>query len=121
MVDFLFNKRQNDIDIFTYFAKISSIFNKKRHIYSVVLPDFSILILYGVFMSDGEPLSNSELEQILREIVAGPKKVSGDAGSVEQHSIGDLIEADKYLSSKEAAKSRGFGIKLTRIEPDGTA
>jgi hypothetical protein len=60
------------------------------------------------------------IEKVLLETVSGPKKVSGDAGSVEQHSISDLIEADKYLSSKEAAKGRGIGIKLSKIEPDGT-
>ena len=71
-------------------------------------------------MTEEKSISSSELEQVLRENAAGPKKVSGDAGSVERHSIADLIEADKYLASKEAAKSHGLGIKLSRIEPDGT-
>ncbi len=60
------------------------------------------------------------IEKVLLETASGPKKVSGDAGSVEQHAISDLIAADKYLSSKEAAKGRGIGIKLSKIEPDGT-
>lgn len=62
----------------------------------------------------------SELEKTILETASGPKKVSGDAGSVEQHSISDLIKADKYLASKEAAKGHGLGIKLSKIEPDGT-
>lgn len=63
---------------------------------------------------------NQDLADAIRESAAGPKKVAGDAGAVEQHSISELIEADKYLASKEAAKSRGLGIKLTKIVPDGT-
>lgn len=71
-------------------------------------------------MSDSENNKKPDLAEVLLETASGPKKVSGDAGSVEQHSISDLIEADKYLSSKEAAKGRGIGIKLSKIEPDGT-
>ncbi len=65
-------------------------------------------------------LPSPDLTEVLLETASGPKKVSGDAGSVEQHAISDLIAADKYLASKEAAKGRGLGIKLARIEPDGT-
>ncbi|MDD3586667.1 MAG: hypothetical protein PHQ75_05750 [Thermoguttaceae bacterium] len=62
----------------------------------------------------------SDLEQVILETASGPKKVSSDAGSVEQHSLSDLIKAEKYLASKEAAKGNGIGIKLSKIEPDGT-
>ena len=71
-------------------------------------------------MADNDSSEKKGLEEVLLENAAGPKKVSGDAGSVEQHSISDLIKADKYLASKGAAKSHGIGIKLTKIEPDGT-
>ena len=64
--------------------------------------------------------NNEGISKAILETASGPKKVSGDAGSVEQHSISDLIEADKYLASKEAAKGKGLGIKLSKIEPDGT-
>lgn len=74
----------------------------------------------GKIMSDDNTSEGVDLEQTIRESASGPKKVAGDAGSVEQHSISELIEADKYLASKEVAKSRGLGIKLTKIVPDGT-
>ena len=45
----------------------------------------------------------SEIENAITENATGPKKVSGDAGSVEQHSLKDQIAADKYLASKKAA------------------
>lgn len=50
---------------------------------------------------------DTDTEKVLRETASGPKKVSGDAGSVEQHSISDLIAVDKYLSSKENARKGG--------------
>lgn len=64
---------------------------------------------------DKENISN-----VILETASGPKKVASDAGSVEQHSLSDLIKADKYLASKDAAKGNGLGIKLSKIEPDGT-
>ena len=39
----------------------------------------------------------------MRENAAGPAEVSGDAGSMKQHSPRDQIEADRYLNSKQAA------------------
>jgi hypothetical protein len=49
-----------------------------------------------------------------------PRKASGDAGSVEQHSLTDQIAADKYLQSKQAVATKGLGIKLLKICPGGT-
>jgi len=60
------------------------------------------------------------LADAIEENAAGPKKASGDSGSVEQHSLKDQIEADKYLASKQAARAKGLGIKLTKISPGGT-
>jgi len=65
-------------------------------------------------------LSNdTTLEDTIRENAAGPKRVQGDSGSMEQHSLQDQIAADKYLASKEAVR-RGIGIKTVKISPDGT-
>lgn len=40
-----------------------------------------------------ENVDKANLNEILLETVSGPRKVSSDAGSVEQHSISDLIRA----------------------------
>ena len=61
-----------------------------------------------------------ELKNAIEENALGPKSASGDAGSVEQHSLADQIAADKHLSSKEAMKTKGLGIKLLKISPPGT-
>ena len=59
-----------------------------------------------------------DLEQTIRDNAQGPKRAQGDAGSVEQHDLKDQIEADRYLSSKEAAK-KGLGVRMTKVVPPG--
>ena len=60
------------------------------------------------------------LDTAILENATGPKSASGDAGSVEQHSLPDQIAADKHIQSKQAMNSRGLGIKLLKISPSGT-
>jgi len=67
------------------------------------------------------PEDPNQLDDAIRENAGGPKRASGDAGSVEQHPLQDQIEADRYLNSKAAAKKKGLGIKVTRAIPPGTA
>jgi hypothetical protein len=62
-----------------------------------------------------------DLDSTIRENAAGPKRASGDSGSVEQHSLKDQLEADRYLASKKAAKSKGLGIRLAKLVPSGSA
>ena len=62
-----------------------------------------------------------QLDSTIRGNAAGPKRASGDAGSVEQHALAEQIAADKYLASKQASRSKGLGIKLAKISPGGTA
>lgn len=62
---------------------------------------------------------NEELDETIRENAQGPKRVEGDAGSVEQHDLKDQIEADRYLNSKSAARSRGLGVRMTKLVPPG--
>lgn len=61
-----------------------------------------------------------DLDNSIKENAAGPRKASGDSGSVEQHGLADQIAADKYLESKKASRSKGLGIKLAKISPGGT-
>ncbi len=60
------------------------------------------------------------LDDSIKTNATAPKRVSGDEGSVEQHSLPDQIAADKYLASKQASQSKGLGIKLFKISPGGT-
>lgn len=62
----------------------------------------------------------ADLEKTIRRNAKAPAKASGDAGSVEQHPLKDQIEADRYLASKKAARSRGLGLRRTKLVPPGT-
>ena len=63
---------------------------------------------------------SEQLDNAIKENAAGPRKASGDAGSVEQHALSGQIAADKYLESKKAARKKGLGVKLAKISPGGT-
>jgi len=60
-----------------------------------------------------------DLENTIRQNAEGPAKVAGDAGSVEQHSLSDQIEADRYLASKQAAKTKRRGLRFNKLIPPG--
>jgi len=60
------------------------------------------------------------LDNTIKTNAEGPAKASGDAGSVEQHSLTDQIAADKHLASKKAARAKGLGIKLLKLSPSGS-
>lgn len=60
------------------------------------------------------------IDTALEAAASQPAKMSGDAGSVEQRSVSDLIALDKHVASKAAGK-RGapFGMRFGRIVPPG--
>lgn len=60
-----------------------------------------------------------DLTETIRENASGPAKVTGDSGSVEQHDLADQIAADKYLASKDAAKSKTRGLQFNKFVPPG--
>lgn len=62
-----------------------------------------------------------DLKDAIRENAEGPAKAAGDAGSVEQHKLPDQIAADKYLASKEAAKSKRRGLAFNKLVPPGAS
>jgi len=60
-------------------------------------------------------------EQAIIENSQGPKKVEGDAGTVENHSLADQIAADRYLAAKRAMRAKGRGIVISKLIPPGAA
>lgn len=61
-----------------------------------------------------------DLEQSIRENAQQPAKTSVDSVNVEQHALADQIEADRYLKSREAMRSKRLGLRFTRIVPPGS-
>ena len=62
----------------------------------------------------------SELEQKIKDNASGPKSAESDGQKVEQHSLADQIEADRYLNTKAAMKKRTPGFKITKMCPPGS-
>jgi len=60
------------------------------------------------------------VENAITENAIGPKKASGDSGSVEQHSLTDLIEVDKYQLAKAASRRSGWPVRINKIKTGGT-
>lgn len=57
-------------------------------------------------------------DEKLRENMNSPKSAEIDGQKVEQHSLKDQIEADRYLESKKALR-RGLGIRVTKMKAGG--
>lgn len=60
------------------------------------------------------------IKDAILENATGPKRVEGDELKVEQHSLADQIAADKHVSSIDAVKKPGRGIRFSRLIPPGT-
>lgn len=60
------------------------------------------------------------VEDAIRGNAEGPKRAQGDSGSVEQHSLKDQIEADRYLTSKQAVQDPKRGLRFTKLVPPGS-
>jgi hypothetical protein len=56
----------------------------------------------------------------LNTVAADPAEMSGDAGSVKNHNLKDLIEHDRYMLAKDASASARRGLRITRLIPPGT-
>lgn len=56
------------------------------------------------------------IDDVLVAALASPLTVSGDAGSVTQRSVDEIIKAANYLA---ATRGQGTGLRLTRLVPDG--
>lgn len=61
------------------------------------------------------------LDDAIRENAQGPAEAHGDSGGVKQHSLKDQIEADRFLASKQAVKSKSRGVRFTKIAPPGAS
>jgi hypothetical protein len=60
-----------------------------------------------------------ELDTTIRDNASGPKRAKGDSVEMEQHGLTDQIAADRYLASKKAAKSKGLGLRVSKLVPPG--
>lgn len=59
-----------------------------------------------------------EIEDVIQDTAEGPKEAASGDVMVKQHDLGDLIDADRYLKSKDAANT-GFGVRRFKVKPPG--
>lgn len=62
----------------------------------------------------------TDFSELIEQAAAGPASVSVDGSTVNARSIADLIEADKHLAAKKAAKKKSLGIRRIQIVQPGT-
>lgn len=63
----------------------------------------------------------SELSQTIIDNAQSAKKAKGDNGELEQHSLTEQIEADRYLSNRKAARRGVHALQITKVIPPGSA
>jgi hypothetical protein len=64
-------------------------------------------------------MSENEIDESIKDNAVGPKSAESDGHKVEQHSIKEQIEADRYLNSKQAMKKKGWGLRIGKMIPPG--
>lgn len=60
-----------------------------------------------------------EITDAIEQAAQEPKRIKGDMGEVESHSLKDQIEADRYLEAKRAASKPTGGLRFTKLVPPG--
>ncbi len=61
-------------------------------------------------------MADDTIKDAISENAAGPQRVRGDEGEVEQHDLKDQIAADKHVAQKDARRP---GFRLSRVRPPG--
>jgi len=62
----------------------------------------------------------ADLDQQIEDAASKPQQVTVDGTTAIQRPIEELIAADRYLSAKAAARSKGRGFNIARLVPGGT-
>jgi hypothetical protein len=57
----------------------------------------------------------AELSDTIKQAAADPKSAAADGVSTTAHSLRDMIEADKYLDAKNAAKATKLPVRVSRV------
>lgn len=63
---------------------------------------------------------SDDLEETISDAAAEPAAASGDAGSVTQRPLPDLIDADRYLAGKRAKDKPHGGIRFGTFTAPGS-
>lgn len=64
-------------------------------------------------------MADEQNENLVSDAAANPKRIKGDQGEVEFHSLPDLIETEKHLAAKKALKSPNRGFQIGKFRAGG--
>lgn len=58
-------------------------------------------------------------DEELKKLATRPKSAEVDGQKVENHTLADQIELDRYLASKKAAESGRRGFRIAKMKAGG--
>lgn len=61
------------------------------------------------------------LNETIKEVAAGPAATSVDSVSFSEHSLSDLIQAQKHLAGQAAVDKAPRGLRITKLNFGGSA
>jgi len=64
-------------------------------------------------------MEQSKVDEAMEELLLQPKVMEVDGQRVENHSIADLIEADRYLAAKKATRGKRCPLRITKMASGG--
>lgn len=64
-------------------------------------------------------MSAEPIQDAIGDLATGPQSMSVDGQTVNERSISELIEADKYLKEVAAAKRSKLGLRFAKLIPPG--
>lgn len=59
----------------------------------------------------------ADLSENINTAATKPKKASDGTHSIEAHPIADIIAADRYQKTIDAAKTGAPGVRMSRVRP----
>ncbi len=60
-----------------------------------------------------------DVKNAIEKNAKGPRPAKGEVGEVQQHSLKDQVEADRYLASREAGQKPTQALRFTKLPPLG--
>ncbi|MFW6119235.1 MAG: hypothetical protein ACOC7S_02775 [Planctomycetota bacterium] len=60
-----------------------------------------------------------DVKDAIEENAKGPRSAKGDVGEVQQHSLKDQVDADRYLASREARSKPHKSLRFAKLSPPG--
>jgi len=65
-------------------------------------------------------MADDTIKNAIETNATGPRRASGDSGSVEQHPLPDQVAAAKFAASQTPIRKKGLGVKLLKMSPGGS-